>query len=128
MVTISKCRWTPERNAIGHTHVRASSEQAWDPMASSSANSCSKTSTVPAANAPNRYDEPTYPAPTLAAFSVMWRRQCSDRAHGEMVASFTTFSVVWRYQCGDRVHGEMVVSRANAGCLQWYDEINDGKG
>jgi hypothetical protein len=28
---------TPERNAIGHMHARASSEQAWEPMASSSA-------------------------------------------------------------------------------------------
>ena len=46
--------WTPERNAIGHTQVRfkqtrmfASSEHEWDPMASSSAESCSKTRTVP---------------------------------------------------------------------------------
>jgi hypothetical protein len=28
-------QWTPERNDIGHTHARASSEQAWEPMTSS---------------------------------------------------------------------------------------------
>jgi hypothetical protein len=37
-----KRQWTPERNAIGHTHARASSggAKAWDPMASSSVNFC----------------------------------------------------------------------------------------
>jgi hypothetical protein len=34
-------QYTTERNAIGHTHVRASSEQAWD-LASTSAKSCQK--------------------------------------------------------------------------------------
>jgi hypothetical protein len=37
---------TLERNAIGHTHARASSEQVWEPMASSSVNSCRKTCTM----------------------------------------------------------------------------------
>jgi hypothetical protein len=31
---------TPERNGIGRTHARASSERAWDPMASSSVICC----------------------------------------------------------------------------------------
>jgi hypothetical protein len=48
-------KWTPERNAIGRTHVRASSEHAWDPMASPSVNFCRKKknrTTLAAANAP----------------------------------------------------------------------------
>ncbi len=42
-----KLQWTRKRNAIGHTHARASSEQAWEPMASSSVNFCRKTRTGP---------------------------------------------------------------------------------
>jgi hypothetical protein len=47
--------WTPERNAIGHTHGRASSvgtnglleqDAGWEPMASSSVNFCRKTRAV----------------------------------------------------------------------------------
>jgi hypothetical protein len=43
-----KRQWTPERNAISHTHARASTAQACDPIAASSANFCSKTRIVPA--------------------------------------------------------------------------------
>jgi hypothetical protein len=39
-------QWTPERNAVDHTHARASSEQAWD-QSSSSVNFFRKTRTVP---------------------------------------------------------------------------------
>jgi hypothetical protein len=46
MVATVRGSLTPERNAIGHTHVRASSEHAWDPTASSSAIICRKTRTV----------------------------------------------------------------------------------
>jgi hypothetical protein len=35
-------KWPPERNVIGLMHAKASSEQAWEPMASSSVNSCRK--------------------------------------------------------------------------------------
>jgi hypothetical protein len=35
-----KRQWTPERNAIGHTHGRASSEHAWEPMVPARANFC----------------------------------------------------------------------------------------
>ena len=37
--------FTTERNGIGHTHARASSEQAWEPMASSRVHLCRKTRT-----------------------------------------------------------------------------------
>jgi hypothetical protein len=40
-------KWTPEKNAIRHTHARASSEHAWDPIASSNAKFRSKPSTAP---------------------------------------------------------------------------------
>jgi hypothetical protein len=46
-VCAGKEKWTPERNAIGHTHDSASSEQACEPMPSSSVNFCRKTRTVP---------------------------------------------------------------------------------
>jgi hypothetical protein len=43
--------WIPEKNALGHTPARcrclcSSSEQAWEPMASSSVNFCRKTRTT----------------------------------------------------------------------------------
>jgi hypothetical protein len=41
-----KRQWTSERYVIGRTHASVSSEQAWEPTASSSVNVCRKTSTV----------------------------------------------------------------------------------
>jgi hypothetical protein len=42
VVTVRGAWWTLEWNVIGHTPARASSEQAWEPMASSSGNFLSK--------------------------------------------------------------------------------------
>jgi hypothetical protein len=57
---------------LDHTHARASSEQAWEPMLSASADFCRKTRTVPRPEYEEHHDVVAVPVPVLAG----------DRMHG----------------------------------------------